>query len=309
VDNAFKDIGAKSKFFTYELGANLGKLSLKGKPGEIGAMVPFFKEFSLAGTGHPSAFTYGWVMNDDKFLYVAIDFTGDNTEDGNKDYTKVFVKIGGKVKEFKLSEDQLKWGKPTFTYTDKVAYEHKYYEFRIPLEEVGGKENKNLELAFSAYGTCAPTLNPVGPYSFGNVNVGSSSAPVSVTVSGCGSTFTSAVLTTGTNFSRNNNTCNPGVTVVPCTFTMTFSPTALGLLNDTITVRFPFDAPITLNIRAQAWRLAIPTSRAAAPPTSEALHPTAGNPTPAISPSRTMATPVCTSTAWTEPLPKRAPTH
>lgn len=243
VENIYTDIGAKSKFFTYELGANLGKLSLKGKSGEIGEMVPFFKEFSVTGSGHPSAFTYGWVMNDDKYLYVAIDFTADNTEDGNKDYTKVFVKINGKVKEFKLSEDQGKWGKPSFTYTDKVAYEHKYYEYKIPLEEVGGKESKNLELAFSAYGTaCAavPTFTGANPYSFGNVNVGSSSAPVSVTLGASaagGASLNSITITTHTNFSLNAGTCVAAAPLNPatCVFSMTFSPIAAGLQNDSIT--------------------------------------------------------------------------
>jgi hypothetical protein len=249
VENIYTDIGGKSKFFTYELGANVGKLSLNGKPGETGGMVPFFKEFSLAGTGHPSAFTYGWVMNDDKYLYVAIDFTGDNTEDGNKDYTKVFAKINGKVKEFKLSKDQSKWGKPSFTYTDKVAYEHKYYEFRIPLEEVGGKENKNLELAFAAYGTCAPlTFDPTGaPYTFAApVAVGSSSATVPVTVSGLGVMYTFTSLTFGSglaaivassggNFGISNSTCFPGVNLHnQCTFDLTFSPTVVGVLDDSI---------------------------------------------------------------------------
>lgn len=257
-ENTYKDIGTESKFFTYELGANVGKLSLKGKPGETGAMTPFFKEFSPAGTGHPSAFTYGWVMNDDKYLYVAIDFTGDNTEDGNKDYTKVFAKINGKVREFKISEDQAKWGKPSFTYTDKVAYQHKYYEFRIPLEEVGAKESKSLELAFAAYGTCASTLNPASPYSFGNVTVGSSSAPVSVTVTPiCGGiSFTSTVLATGVNFSRNNNTCTPGG-ALPCTFTMTFSPTTTGLLSDSITVNTNGTAFPPLNISGTGVRATV----------------------------------------------------
>lgn len=51
------------------------------------------------------------------------------------------------------------WGKPSFTYTDKVAYQHKVYDFKISLEELGVTEDKkikNLELAFAAYGTDAP---------------------------------------------------------------------------------------------------------------------------------------------------------
>ncbi|MBI5816771.1 MAG: hypothetical protein HZB29_14310 [Nitrospinae bacterium] len=255
VENAFKDIGAESKFFTYEMDSSVGKLSLKGKSGEIGGAAPLFKEFTLSASGHPSAFTYGWVMNDDKYLYIAIDFTGDNTMDGDKDYSKVFVKIGGKVKEFKLSEGESKWGKPSFTYTDKVAYQHKYYEYRIPLEEVSGKESKNLELAFAAYGTCGglPTFTGANPYDFGNIAVGSSSS-VNVTLdssNGVNYVVETLNLTTGVNFSKNNGTCTPTVTQVgvgTCTFSITFSPTALGALADSVTTNFCGQGPTTLNL-------------------------------------------------------------
>ncbi|MBW2624308.1 MAG: hypothetical protein JRD68_15475, partial [Deltaproteobacteria bacterium] len=87
------------------------------------------------------------------------DFTGDNTRDGNKDYAKVYVKTEAGLKEFKISEDETRWGTPSFTYTDKVAYQHKVYNFKIPLKELGvtkDKKIKDLELAFAAYGTDSP---------------------------------------------------------------------------------------------------------------------------------------------------------
>jgi len=36
------------------------------------------------GSGHPSSYTYGWVTNDDKALHVKLEFTPDNTMDGDK---------------------------------------------------------------------------------------------------------------------------------------------------------------------------------------------------------------------------------
>ena len=54
---------------------------------------------------------------------------------------------------------ETKWGNADFTYTDKVPYQHKVYEFAIPLKEIGITDSKNadeLKLAFAAYGTAAP---------------------------------------------------------------------------------------------------------------------------------------------------------
>ena len=119
----------------------------------------FFKEYCLTGSGHPSGFTYGWVSNDEKNLYVKIDFTPDNTRDGDKDYAKLYVRRGRNLKEFKVSEANTKWGNPEFTYTDKAAYQHKIYDFAIPLETLGIEQpsaGENIDLAFAAYGTATP---------------------------------------------------------------------------------------------------------------------------------------------------------
>ncbi len=140
-ENHFDTIDENSQFYTYRLNSN--------------AQEPFFKEYSITGSGHPSGFTYGWVRNDNENLYVTIDFTPDNTMDGNKDYAKVYVKTAAGVKEFKVTMADIQWGIPDFTYTDKVAYQHKVYEFRIPLTEIGTVSDKIL-LAFAAYGTASP---------------------------------------------------------------------------------------------------------------------------------------------------------
>jgi len=66
-----------------------------------------------------------------------MDFTSDNTMDGNEDYTKVYVKTADGLKEFKASMNERKWGVPGFTFTDRVSYQHKVYEYAIPLHELG----------------------------------------------------------------------------------------------------------------------------------------------------------------------------
>jgi hypothetical protein len=50
---------------------------------------------------------------------------------------------------------ETRYGEPLFTYTDKVAYQHKVYPFTIPLSEISDSVPENIELAFSGYGTFA----------------------------------------------------------------------------------------------------------------------------------------------------------
>ncbi len=144
--NMFRKIDRNSAFYKYrkDTFTNISK-------------EPFFKVFSESGSGHPSDYTYGWVWNDNKNLYVKIDFVPDNTVDGNKDYTKVFIKGNGEVREFKITANELKWGKVDFTYTPNCDYEHKVYTFKIPFSELGTSAS-TLDIAFAAYGTAAPSL-------------------------------------------------------------------------------------------------------------------------------------------------------
>ena len=132
-------------FYTYRLGE--GSLE-----------IPFFREFSPTGSGHPSGFTYGYVTDDRQRLRVRLDFTPANTWDGKKDYAAVHVKVGSQVKTFKLTASDTQWGNVEFAYTDKVAYQHKQYEFEIPLRELEVAKNPvgEVKLAFSLYGTASP---------------------------------------------------------------------------------------------------------------------------------------------------------
>ena len=146
IANLYKEMNPASKFYTYKRGTRKTDS-------------PLFQEYSLTGSGHPSGYTYGWVSNDDKNLYVRIDFTPDDTIDGNKDYAKVYVKTEKGTKEFKVSVPETRWGNASFIYTDKVAYQHKVYNFAIPLKEIGMEDAKGadkINLAFAAYGTAAP---------------------------------------------------------------------------------------------------------------------------------------------------------
>ena len=117
---------------------------------------PFIREFLRSGSGHPSEYLSGWVKNDLNNLYVTLDFAGDNTLDGDKDFAKVFTKVGNKVREFKLTENDPTWGRARFEYTGSATWQHKLYEFQIPLTEIGAASlDEPVQLAFSTYGTCA----------------------------------------------------------------------------------------------------------------------------------------------------------
>ncbi|MBI5575289.1 MAG: hypothetical protein HY896_02875, partial [Deltaproteobacteria bacterium] len=162
LSNLFKPMTAASHFYSYRWKEGAAAFGPGGKALERTPQL--FREFCRAGTGHPSGFAYGWVGNDGKNLYVRIDFTGDNTRDGDKDYAKVYVNTPQGLKEFKVSEVETRWGKTSFTYTDKVSYRHKVYDFAIPADEIGlppDRTGGTLSLAFAAYGTEAASLSVV----------------------------------------------------------------------------------------------------------------------------------------------------
>jgi len=153
------------------VGSNPGRLDVDGDLATEELEEPFFREFSQPGTGHPAAFTYGWIRNDEENIYVALDFVPDNTMDGDKDYAAVYLRGTEGVKEFRVSVPERSWGAPGFEYTDRADYQHKVYEFSIPLYEVGLSRpgsNDAVDVAFAAYGTAALTLDfgdaPDSPY-------------------------------------------------------------------------------------------------------------------------------------------------
>ena len=151
-DYLFRPIHTKKQFYSYSLGNDNGAAE-KDK-------TPFFQELCRTGSGHPSGFTYVWVHNDDTYLYADMDFTPDNTRDGNKDYAELHFKSPSGLQSFRISELEQTWGRPEFTYTDKTDYQHKVYHFKIPFDALGlekpVKVKDQIALAFSAYGTASP---------------------------------------------------------------------------------------------------------------------------------------------------------
>lgn len=174
-----EDPAELKEFFTYEIGSNIGSVTADGQYEDLGE--PFETEYLKPDTGHPDGYAYIYVFNDNEYLYAAADFTSDNTYDYGDDFFKVFVKQGDAVKEFKQTSSGHEYGAGAMQYTDKVEYEHMYYEVRIPLDSLGGRDE--LQLAFSLYGTSAtnpPEDEPeIKTYSvFYHPNGGSGTVPL-----------------------------------------------------------------------------------------------------------------------------------
>ncbi|MFC1846146.1 hypothetical protein ACFLYM_01870 [Chloroflexota bacterium] len=115
--------------------------------------VPDFRVFWQPYSSHPDGYTYGWIHCDNEYLYAAVEVTGDNTADDG-DWGALYVMVDGKQKEFRISDDQT-WGFRGFQYTSSVPYEHRIYEFKIPLSEINAVVGNEIQYSFGAYGTLA----------------------------------------------------------------------------------------------------------------------------------------------------------
>lgn len=114
---------------------------------------PLFRVRSKPDTGHPTADVYGYAQSDAEHLYATLDFTVDNTfEEGEKDWASLQVRTAAGEKTFRISSDQLQHGRIGFIRTGKVRYTHRYYEFRIPLADIGAKQGDVVSLSFKAFG-------------------------------------------------------------------------------------------------------------------------------------------------------------
>jgi hypothetical protein len=242
---------AASAFYTYRPTATGSKPAW---PTALDPSKALFAEFCRPSTGHPDGMTYGWVTNDRDTLYAEVEFTSDNTRDGNKDFSSITVLQDGRLKEFRVSEDRTRWGFPTFAVTDRAAYHHKLYTFAIPFAELGARsaaEAAELKLAFNAYGTSAVIWMEPYSHDFGGVELGQSSSPFlfivrnhSATVSfTLDSPYISNLGPDSTQFAAADVSCSAGKLLAPgdsCTFQVTFSPTVGGELNDTFRVNIHY---------------------------------------------------------------------
>lgn len=116
--------------------------------------VPDFSAFWMPSSPHPDGYTWGWLHSDGVYLYAAVEVTADNTPD-EEDWGAIYVMVNGELEEFRVSCNATKWGAPGFQYTSSVPYEHRIYEFAIPLSEINASIGDELRYGFGAYGTVA----------------------------------------------------------------------------------------------------------------------------------------------------------
>jgi len=261
--NLLRPLTPASAFYTYRPSAD-GRAP--AWPETLDPSRALFIEFCKPTTGHPDGLTYGWVANDRDTLFAEVEFTPDNTRDGNKDFSSVTVLRNGRLSEFRVSEDQTRWGHPSFLPTERAPYHHKLYAFAIPFSELGvrsAREAGDLRLAFNAYGTTASSwLSPLF-HDFGQLQVGTTSSPLIVTVTnifGADITLDTPYFTrSGPNsnqFPLTAGTCANGLVIHPsgtCTFQVAFAPTAAGNFSDSVVVAVlnAAGAPLTATLQVQ----------------------------------------------------------
>jgi parallel beta-helix repeat protein len=115
---------------------------------------PDFSVFWQPDSPHPDGYTYGWLHCDQDYLYAAAEVTADNTPD-EEDWGALYVMVNGELKEFRISCDDSQWGANGFQYTSSVTYEHRIYEFRLPLSEINIHIGDEIDYGFGCYGTVA----------------------------------------------------------------------------------------------------------------------------------------------------------
>jgi hypothetical protein len=113
---------------------------------------PDFSTFWMPSSPHPDGYTYGWLHSDGEYLYAAAEVTADNTPD-EEDWGAIYVMVNGELEEFRVSGNAIKWGALGFQYTSSVPYEHRIYEFAIPLSEINASIGDELQYGFGSYGT------------------------------------------------------------------------------------------------------------------------------------------------------------
>lgn len=136
---------------------------------EDGLPHPLFRTYSRPVTGHPPGYSYGYVKTDGSYLYGVLDFTSDNTVDSGRDWGSMEIATPHGSKTYVLNDVRQEYGKTSFTYTAAVNYQHKVYEFKIPLSEIGAEEGDTINVAFRAYGTAAGGGSADGIYYEGHL--------------------------------------------------------------------------------------------------------------------------------------------
>jgi hypothetical protein len=144
--------------FTKDLAAAPFQIWDRNKPWSLNAKPGAHLEFAtgklVSGSGHPSAPILGGFKVKGDRLVANVEFCLDN-DPGDDDYATVvaFDDKGGQ-KQFRVSDAERRWGKTEMRYGKGSAWEHRGYDFSIPLAELPRRADGSLGLGLLAYGTC-----------------------------------------------------------------------------------------------------------------------------------------------------------
>ncbi|MFC1474979.1 right-handed parallel beta-helix repeat-containing protein, partial [bacterium] len=172
-NNGFNRSVDAARFYSYTMGGNTGALALDGMISSHDYLPqPAFSEFIRPDSGHPDGIVHGYMKDDGHYLYATLDFAPDNTYDGTEDYATLYVKVGNELKPFRVSVPEMNYGVVGFNYTGSVNYQHKIYEFYIPLSEIGSPaQGETISYMFDAYGTTASFNGAITMSYMGDVNL------------------------------------------------------------------------------------------------------------------------------------------
>ena len=117
---------------------------------------PFFEALSPTGSGHPTGYTYGWVSNDVATSTSPSTSRRTTPMTATRTTPRCMSAATGGCASSRSRSPKSAGARPHFVYTDKVAYQHKVYDFAIPLSELPAAAD-SLDLCFAAYGTASAT--------------------------------------------------------------------------------------------------------------------------------------------------------
>jgi len=119
-----------------------------------------FTDYWAPESGHPSGEIIGVMSSDSENLYLHFDAVPDNTRDSDSDFAKLEVKTESGEKEFVLTDTDSTYGQALFEYNENAVWEHRVYEFAIPLSELGVSDGDAIYFRLSGYGTMLVIPDP-----------------------------------------------------------------------------------------------------------------------------------------------------
>ena len=118
-----------------------------------GLVKPTYSALWHSNTGHPDGYTYIYMNDDAKNVYLSYDITGDNTNEHGPDWLKIIAlnTKDGKQKTYKINDDPSQYGQCGFGLTSKVSYKHETCDVEIPKSDLVGNQLNFYSLYYGTF--------------------------------------------------------------------------------------------------------------------------------------------------------------